>query len=204
MIKLISILLLFCSFTVTAQNIDINLLRDINHSYTDQGGKPMHFFSNSVTPAAIGVPITAFCYAILFKNKKIAYDGIYLASSELFSSLITTPLKLSIKRERPFSKYPNDIIKYSSGGSYAFPSGHTSMAFSVATAVSLCYPKWYVIAPAFLWASGVGYSRMYLGVHYPSDVLAGALVGAGSSIAMYYGRKVLIDRKEKKKSLSLY
>lgn len=202
--KFLLLITLSFVFSIHSQNLDIDILKDINQSYTAQGGKPMQFFSNSVTPAAIGVPVSVFCIAAICKKKNIAFDGLYLASAELFSSLITTPLKLSIKRERPFSKYPNDITKYSSGGSYSFPSGHTSMAFSVATAVALTYPKWYIITPSFLWASGVGYSRMYLGVHYPSDVLVGAIVGAGSSLAMYYGRKYLVERKEKKKNLSLY
>ncbi|HEU4788615.1 MAG TPA: phosphatase PAP2 family protein, partial [Flavobacterium sp.] len=43
----------------------------------------------------------------------------------------------------------------------------------------------YVIAPSFLWAGAVGYSRMYLGVHYPTDVLAGAIVGSGSAFLCY-------------------
>jgi membrane-associated phospholipid phosphatase len=51
-------------------------------------------------------------------------------------------------------------------------------AFALATSLSLSYPKCYIIVPSFAWASSVGYSRMDLGVHYPSDVLAGAIVGA--------------------------
>ena len=63
----------------------------------------------------------------------------------------------------------------------SFPSGHTSFAFATATSLSIKYPRWYVIAPSYLWAGAVGYSRMNLGVHYPSDVLAGAMLGAGSA-----------------------
>lgn len=48
----------------------------------------------------------------------------------------------------------------------------------------MAYPKWYVIAPAFLWAGSVSYSRMYLGVHYPTDVAAGAALGVGSTFIL--------------------
>jgi undecaprenyl-diphosphatase len=71
----------------------------------------------------------------------------------------------------------------------SFPSGHTSSAFNTATFICLTYPKWYVIAPAALWATSVAYSRMYLGVHYPSDVLAGAVLGAGTAYLTYYLNK---------------
>jgi membrane-associated phospholipid phosphatase len=107
-------------------------------------------------------------------------------------------MKFSFDRSRPFVTYPNDITKYTKAGSKSFPSGHTSMAFATATSISLMYPKWYIIAPSFLWASSIGYSRMYLGVHYPSDVLAGALLGAGSSIGTHYLFKYLKNRHSKK------
>jgi membrane-associated phospholipid phosphatase len=55
----------------------------------------------------------------------------------------------------------------------------------LATSLSLQYPKWYVIAPAYLYAGTVAYSRMDLGVHYPSDVLSGAIIGSGSAYITY-------------------
>ena len=104
---------------------------------------------------------------------------------------ITEAMKYSINRTRPFITY-TDIVKKSAAGSPSFPSGHTSSAFAMATSLSLTYPKWYIIVPSICWAGTVGYSRMDLGVHYPSDVLAGALVGAGSAWLTYYVNKKLI------------
>src|ERR1039458_5126997 len=109
-------------------------------------------------------------------------------------------MKYAFNRPRPFVTYPLLITKKSDAGSPSFPSGHSSCGFATATSLSLAYPKLYVIAPSFLWASAVGYSRMELGVHYPSDVLAGAIVGAGSSWLMWKVNKWMGKKKLKIKN----
>lgn len=195
-------LIVFVHSIARSQNADIQLLRSINGSYTSGGGNVMHVFSESITPVTILAPLSIFSYALLKKDKQQLNKGIVLASSELLTSLLTTTLKLSIRRDRPFVTYP-DIQKHSSGGSYSFPSGHTSMAFSIATSMSLLYPKWYVISSSYIWACGVGYSRMYLGVHYPSDVLAGAILGAGSSYLCYKLQRYFQKSSEEKTNVGL-
>jgi undecaprenyl-diphosphatase len=72
------------------------------------------------------------------------------------------------------------------------------LAFTTATSIYLAYPKWYVALPAFTWATAVGYSRMYLGQHYPSDVLVGAIVGGGSACLTNWLNKKFIEKKKVK------
>jgi membrane-associated phospholipid phosphatase len=117
---------------------------------------------------------------LIQKDNTLKNKGYYIGATLLSSTIITTTLKFTIDRDRPFVTYP-DIQKLTGAGSPSFPSGHTSEAFATATSLSLAFPKWYVIAPSMLWASAAGYSRMHLGVHYPSDVLVGALIGSGSA-----------------------
>jgi membrane-associated phospholipid phosphatase len=176
-----------------SQNVDIHWLRCINETEHPQLDKTMKFTSNSVTPMMIAVPVGLFAYEYFRKDgdiRKPAVIGVSLATT----AVITFGLKYSVNRPRPFVTYP-DIIKRGTAGSKSFPSGHTSSAFALATSVSLCYPKWYVIAPVYAWALAVGYSRMRLGVHYPSDVIVGAIIGAGCAWASYEMNNYLLKQQ---------
>ncbi len=173
------------------QNADIHLLKSINGSYTVNGGKVMLTVTNSVNVLSLGLPVGIFITGKATKNDKVVWDSYELLSATAVNGIFTTSLKFGFQRERPFVTYPDDITKYTKAGSHSFPSGHTSMAFSTAMSMSLIYPKWYVIVPSFVWAASVGYSRMYLGVHYPSDVFAGAFLGCASSLGTHYLFKYL-------------
>jgi undecaprenyl-diphosphatase len=95
-----------------------------------------------------------------------------------------------VNKPRPFITY-DFIQKITSGGSPSFPSGHTTDAFVTAAVLSLAFRKWYVIVPVYLWALLVAYSRMDLGVHYPSDVLAGMCLG---TVMAFIGYRVWHSR----------
>ncbi len=168
-----------------AQTIETKWLHSINTGSGAFFNNSSKFLSTSDTYIAVGVPIFILTSGYLSKNKEEVKNGWYIASSLVVSSAFTIALKYSINRPRPYKTYPGYIIPNGTEGSPSFPSGHTSMAFSIATSLSISYPKWYVIAPSMLWATSVGYSRMNLGVHYPSDVDAGAVLGVGSAWLTY-------------------
>ncbi len=102
---------------------------------------------------------------------------LFLLSDFVVSSFI----KNVICRPRPshdpavmsLLSYVNDYR----GGAYGFPSNHASNGFATATFLALLFRNRWVTLSAFLWAVGSCYSRMYLGVHYPTDILCGALLG---------------------------
>ena len=112
--------------------------------------------------------------------------GISSGTSVAGAIVVTYGMKYLADRKRPYERYPGRVHPYSTEHSPSFPSGHTATAFALATSLSMKYPKWYVIAPTALWACSVGMSRMNEGVHYPSDVLVGAAVGAGCAVANHY------------------
>lgn len=174
------IFLLFLPSTLFSQNIDIRILRSLNSSQALSSDKFFQFVSNSDAYLVFGIPISMGTIGLIKHDDQLFRNACVTLAATAVNLGITTALKYSINRPRPFITYP-DITKKSAGGSPSFPSGHTSSAFATATSLSLAYPKWYIIAPVYTWAATVAYSRMDLGVHYPSDVLAGALVGAGSA-----------------------
>lgn len=178
------LLLLLCWLSLTgptlAQNPDINLLRQANLHRNPALDGTFRAVTNSVGPIAFGGPVLLLGLGYLRHDSTDRRKAIVIGVSVIGAAGLTTLLKLAIHRPRPYLTYP-DIVPLAEEGSYSFPSGHTTDAFAVATALSLAYPRWYVIVPACAWAGAVGYSRLHLGVHYPSDVLAGAVAGAGTA-----------------------
>ncbi len=149
--------------------------------------------SASVVPITLGTPLAIYAGGLYHKDISLKQKAYVSGSAVLVSGGISLFLKLTVNRPRPYAEHA-DIQALVHSGPHSFPSAHASNAFATATSLSLLFPKWYVIAPAYTWAGLVGYSRMHLGVHYPGDVAAGALIGAGSSVACYYANRWLRRR----------
>lgn len=182
---------------VSAQNTDIDLLRKINVDRNPKLDQTLSLITNTSTPISFLMPAAVFTIGLVNKDSLLKRKAFVIGGSLIINTAISTGIKFAVNRERPFETYP-EIIKLTKGGSPSFPSGHTSVAFSAATSLSLMFPKWYVIAPAYVWAGAVGYSRMHLGVHYPSDVLVGAAIGAGSALLSKWVVHKIYSRKKNK------
>lgn len=196
-----SILLLavcFCCFKPGAHaqkyNLDERVLMNLMENRSAGATRFYQGISDNTQLVSVLIPATVVAAGLIDNNKSTLKKGLYLAESAAAATFISYGMKYSFKRSRPYNAMP-DLRSAGSGNSPSFPSGHTSVAFASATSLYLAYPKWYVAVPAFAWASSVGYSRMYLGVHYPSDVLAGAVIGAGSAWLMYKANKWLFKKK---------
>ena len=118
---------------------------------------------------------TIFC---AFGNEKMAETGALAAAAAMESGTITYALKQVVGRRRPLSRSERD----------SFPSGHVTLAFTMATVGGHEYPKLRI--PLYAAAFGTAFARVYLGRHYPSDVIVGALIGtlAGIHITHYRDR----------------
>ena len=183
--------------TLFAQNIDINILKNINVNRNQNLDKTFKNISKTVYPASLATPISLIGIGLIKHDKDLQRKG-YVAAASLFVSYGTTyALKKIVNRDRPFMKYPfiQPVILETDP---SFPSGHTNGAFTTATTLTLAFPKWYVAVPAYTWAGAVAYSRLHLGVHYPSDILAGAVIGTGSAWLSYKANRWLQQKGKTK------
>lgn len=184
---------------VSSQNIDFNILKQVNSNRNKALDPTFKAITNSAIPISIATPVVLYSIGMIQKDSLIKKKAVFVGETFLVSAFITLASKQIIKRERPYNRYLElDPVVFEN--SYSMPSGHTSSAFATATSLSLAYPKWYVIAPSFVWAGSVGYSRMHLGVHYPSDVFIGALVGSGSAFLTHKANQWLEIKSRKRHS----
>ena len=207
MCKFTTIILLCGAFSifstqVSAQNVDIELLRNINGTTSTTLRNYSTFISNSTTVVAASTPLVMGVVALIEKDDNLLKNALYVGVSLGVDGMLTYGLKNAINRPRPHETYSDIYVLPGSETTLSFPSGHTSLAFATATALTLKYPKWYVIAPSYFWACSVGYSRMNLGVHYPSDVLAGAVLGAGSAYVTSLVNDWYWKKKENKRLIN--
>lgn len=157
--------------------IDFSILDFIQNNMK---GGIMDFIMKFITHLGDAGAIWIVIAVALLCFKKTRKAGIYLSVSLLLTALIgNVILKNIFARTRPFIAANHPIIINPPSG-FAFPSGHTSSSFAAATTIGLIYKKY--TPYAFILAFLIGFSRLYLYVHYPSDVLVGAILGIGIAV----------------------
>lgn len=95
---------------------------------------------------------------------------------------VSGALKLWVGRDRPPLADPDPEPLVHLPVTNSFPSGHATVSFACATVLALAVPR--LRAPLFLLAALISFSRVYVGVHYPFDVVAGAVLGIAIAIAL--------------------
>lgn len=145
----------------------------------------MRFFTTLGNGGLLWIAVSA---VLLFSRRYRRTGAIALCALLLGYIFTDLLLKLLISRPRPFNTVPGLVSLIPPPGSYSFPSGHTSSSFSAAFVCRRGLGK--KGALFFIPAVLIGFSRIYLGVHYFSDVLAGAALGllAGQAVWFLAGR----------------
>ena len=176
-------------------NMDLSIMMYVQENLRSEIGNAIMEFITHLGDGgwfwiAIGVIL------LLFKKTRIAGFSVLisLAINAFFTNMT---LKDLIARPRPFHVSDAIVPLIAHPSSFSFPSGHTSGSLTAAFALYKTMPK-KVGIPAVILASLIGLSRIYVGVHYPTDVLGGLLVAVVSSIWGCFAVKHAASRVAKK------
>ncbi|MEI8135816.1 MAG: phosphatase PAP2 family protein [Bacteroidota bacterium] len=166
----------------TLKTLDRNLLLKINSMHDPLLDEVMWFFSYS-WPTVLIVLAVAFAFYKKYHAKKAVEFIVGCAIIFACTDLTSNAIKHKVERYRPTHnleiKDQIHTVNEYRGGKFTFFSGHAANTFGIITFIFLCI-NWLQLkykALLFLYPLIVIYSRMYLGVHYPSDVITGMLVG---------------------------
>ncbi len=115
--------------------------------------------------------------------------AVRVAVTILIAEMGSGLLKVWVDRDRPPLANPEPGTLVSLPPTHSFPSGHATVAFACATVLAMAVPR--LAVPLYVLAALIGFSRVYVGVHYPLDVLAGALLGVAIAFAVHaVGRRL--------------
>lgn len=171
----------------TLKRIDTGLFLDLNDFYSPFFDTLMWWISSHW----LWIPL--YLFIIYWAIKKFGKKAFLIIPIIILTFVLCDELAYFIKqiaqRYRPthnrlISDFVHTINDYK-GGLYSFPSSHATNTFGVATIVALIFRHKYFSRLIFIWPVIVSYSRIYLGVHYPSDLFCGMLLGIFIALVMY-------------------
>lgn len=168
---------------------DTNLLLLINGMHSEFFDSFMSAYSGKL----IWIPLYASILYVIFRNfswKMALLCVVAVALTITFADQVcSSAIRPVVERLRP-SRTPEladlvHIVDGYRGGRYGFPSCHAANTFGLACFLGLLLRKRWLTVYMVVWALLTCYSRAYLGVHYPGDLLVGALVGSAGAVLMY-------------------
>ena len=168
--------------------MEIEILKWVDATFHSQGW--LNYIMKYITYLGEFGAVPIACALILLVFKRTRRGGFICAVALIFNFILVNGLlKTVINRPRPWTEFEEIKLFYEQFGvrlptDSSFPSGHTAACFCLAVAC-VCTFKLKGL-PALIVALLVALSRIYLCVHYPTDVLAGALVGSACGVAGYF------------------
>jgi len=142
-------------------------------------------------PAFYGAVPAAWAGAALTQEPAVRAAAYRLTLSQGLTYGLVVGTKHLVGRPRPYvhrsleARTPRHDPPAPGDAHLSFPSGHAALSAALVTSWARSYPRWYVVGPGALWATSVALSRVHLGVHYPSDVLVGTVVGVGVGLLVH-------------------
>src|SRR5690606_29740071 len=154
---------------------DIQLLRLLNYNRIELFDNLLYWLSKTAYFVTFGIILYICLIAFFKRSEKLKTSLIRMVFMLATVSIIVISLKYAIIRARPFDIY-TDIINSSGATSPSFPSGHTVIVFTLAFGLIFSGIKRLYYLPVLVWAIIVGYSRLALGAHFPTDVLTSIVI----------------------------
>lgn len=173
---------------------DIDLFLYLNSIHSAFFDTLMYLISGKATWIPLYLGVLFFSYK-KFGAKKTAFMFLAFLLLLLLSDQVSVHLfKFQFKRLRPcFDLRIADIVHTVKmpGGLYGFVSSHATNSFAFALLAALFFKNKYFTMSILFWAAIVSYSRVYLGVHFPADIIAGAILGVILALIVYTGFSVI-------------
>ena len=180
------------------QNLDTQWLLAINGWHSSMADAFMYTYSGKW----IWVPLYAALLIMLARRygwrNALGFLLMAVAIIAVTDQLCATVLRPLVERLRPanpanaLSEAVHTVAGYR-GGQYGFPSCHAANTFALSVFFALLTRSRHLTVAMLLWAALNCYSRIYLGVHYPGDILAGAFIGSGIAAVAYWAMRTYVN-----------
>lgn len=179
--------------------VDSALLLFFNFYHTPWLDSAMFFMSSKWAWVPMYVALAVMFVKIFGWRRGVAYVlliGAWVALADQVCASVIRPMVCRLRPsnlENPLSEFVTVVNGYR-GGSYGFPSCHAANSFVLASFTALILRRWRLGVSIFAWAALNSFTRLYLGVHYPGDILVGAVIGCACGYAAY--RAALLVRAD--------
>lgn len=164
--------------------MDYSIYKAIDATGPDFLHGPLKFAANDLVWVIVAMVVLTFLVPWRSRRLERRTGAVLATFAGAIALLIVQPIADAVDRTRPFVSHPHAHLLIAHGRDPGFPSDHATGAFALAMGLWL-YDRT-IGAIAFILAAIVAFARVYVGVHYPSDVVGGALIGMAVALILYF------------------